>query len=199
MPDRYAAIQAAFDLASAEPFYGAVFDSALTDFYCWTIPKGGSLLVGGAFPQGVDARVRFDELVTKLRDHGMRFGREMSRSSAQIARPSRPGHLFVGTGRVLLVGEAAGFVSPSSAEGISYALSSAASLAGALEAGIDGAQERYLARAWPLALKVAAKAVKGGAIYGTATRRLVMRSGIGGLATPSGTPAFQTSGRGLLR
>jgi geranylgeranyl diphosphate/geranylgeranyl-bacteriochlorophyllide a reductase len=192
-PERYRAIQAAFDAGIGDPFYGAVFDESLTDFYGWTIPKGGMLLVGCAFPEGVGAPERFDEFVARLRRHGFRFGRESSRSSASLVRPSRAHHLLAGTGRVLLVGEAAGFISPSSAEGISYALRSAAHLAGALSRGIDGVDDRYAMAALPLALDVGVKAAKASAIYGAAVRRVVMRSGIGAL--PSGpsrlpTPTF---------
>jgi geranylgeranyl diphosphate/geranylgeranyl-bacteriochlorophyllide a reductase len=190
-PERYRAIQAAFDASSGDASYGAIFDESLTDFYGWTIPKGGTLLVGCAFPSGAGAGApeRFDEFVARLRRHGFRFGREFARTAGALARPSRAHHLLAGTGRVLLVGEAAGFISPSSAEGISYALRSAAHLAGALSVGIDGADERYALAALPLALDVGVKAAKASAIYGAAIRRLVMRSGIGALPTgPSRLP-----------
>ena len=187
-PERYSAVQAVYDAGASDPFYGAIFDESLTDFYGWTIPKGGTIAVGAAFPAGGGVPERFDALVAKLRESGFRFGRELSRSSAQISRPTRPGHLFVGRGRVLLTGEAAGFISPSSAEGISYALRSGAELAGALEGGLEGATSRYVSAAWPLALNVAMKAVKGSAIYGAGMRRLIMRSGIGALP-PSGSRA----------
>ena len=192
-PDRYTAIQAAYDSSPGDPFYGAVFDASLTDFYGWTIPKGGRLLVGCAFPSGPGVTKRFEELVGKMRAGGFRFGREVSRSAAAISRPSRVSHLFAGTGRVLLVGEAAGFISPSSAEGISYALRSAADLAGAVEPGIEGAAERYARAALPLAVKVGLKAAKGTAIYGATVRRLIMSSGLGALP-PAGTGVPATLG-----
>lgn len=189
-PERYSAIQAIYDSGASDPFFGAIFDESLTDFYGWTIPKGNTIVVGAAFPTGTGVPERFDALVAKLRASGFRFGRELSRGAAPISRPTRPGHLFVGRGRVLLTGEAAGFISPSSAEGISYALRSGADLAHALESGLEGAGSRYVSAAWPLALKVGAKAAKGSAIYGTATRRLLMRSGIGALP-PSSSHAPQ--------
>ena len=105
----------------------------------------------------------------------------MSRSAARLSRPTRPGHLLIGRGRVLLAGEAAGFISPSSAEGISYALRSGADLAGALVPGIEGVGERYLRAAWPLALRVGWKAAKGSAIYAAAVRPLLMKSAVGAI------------------
>jgi flavin-dependent dehydrogenase len=186
-------VQATFDLVAAEPSYGAIFDAELTDYYGWTIPKAGQLLVGAAFPAGRGVSARFDELVRRLRANGFRLGREVSRSACAIARPKTPGQLLVGRGRIVLVGEAAGFISPSSAEGISFALRSGADLAHAASCGLEGVAPRYLSAAWPLALRVGTKAAKASAIYGPATRRLVMRSGIGSIATqPStlGTPQF---------
>jgi flavin-dependent dehydrogenase len=112
----------------------------------------------------------------------MRFGTRLALSSAMISRPTNLLHLCPGAGGVHLVGEAAGFISPSSAEGISYALKSAAALAGALEPGLEGADARYRAAAWPLALNVGIKTLKASAIYGRTTRRLIMRSGLGAIA-----------------
>ena len=196
-PERYRAIQASFDVSPGDPFYGAIFDESLTDFYGWTIPKGGTLLIGCAFPAGAGTSARFDAFVSALRKHNFRFGCERSRAASMIARPSRPSHLFAGTGRVLLVGEAAGFISPSSAEGISYALRSAAHLAEALGPGIEGAASRYPSAAMPLALEVGLKAAKASAIYRVSVRRAFMRSGIGALPDRPTTLAVPTLGEFL--
>lgn len=191
-PRSYVAVQAALELGSAEPFYGAVFGAGLTDFFGWTVPKGGELLVGIAFPAGVPAAEAFDDFVRRLRAYGLRAGAEISRSSASISRPMNPLQLCPGAEGVLLVGEAAGFMSPSSAEGISYALSSAAALAGALEAGLSGAAARYRMAAAPLAMKVGLKAMKSLAIYSPGARRLVMRSGLGAIDHAPTTLAHAT-------
>jgi geranylgeranyl diphosphate/geranylgeranyl-bacteriochlorophyllide a reductase len=96
---------------------------------------------------------------------------------------------------VLLAGEAAGFISPSSAEGISYALSSAALLARSLQPGLSGAAQRYRGAVAPLAFKVGIKGAKSAAIYASASRRLVMRSGIGAIAASSTVAVPQLSVR----
>ena len=196
MPDSYVAIQAAFENDFAEPNYGAVFDSTLTDFYGWTIPKGADLLVGAAFRSGEGVNARFDEFVRRLRLSGSGFGAEISRGSAKIARPRSPRSLCPGSGNVLLAGEAAGFISPSSAEGISFALSSAAAVERALRTGLLGADARYRAATLPLAARIGAKALKSSAIYGSTVRRLVMRSGLGSIVVrppvcPSGVPVLR--------
>lgn len=183
-PVRYVAVQARFRAPAVEPHYGAIFDAELTDFYGWTVPKADELLVGAAFRASAGNGARFDELLARLRSVGLDLGVELSREGASIARPSRPGHVAVGRGRIACVGEAAGLISPSSAEGISFALRSAARLAEACEPGLDGAIERYARLALPLGAEVCGKLAKASAIYGPATRRLVMRTGVGSIPVP---------------
>jgi geranylgeranyl diphosphate/geranylgeranyl-bacteriochlorophyllide a reductase len=180
---RYSAIQAEFSLRDADPYYGAIFDSRLTDYYGWTIPKGDRLLLGAAFEPGPGLAEKFSMLVERARECGFGFGEEVARTSAMVARPASLLQLCPGSGDILLAGEAAGFISPSSAEGISYAMTSAASLADALEVGLRGADARYRAASWPLALKVQGKALKSSAIYGAMSRRAIMRSGVGSIPT----------------
>jgi len=93
---------------------------------------------------------------------------------------------------VVLVGEAAGLVSPSSAEGISFALESGAALAAG---GVTGAAARYRAAAAPLRRKVLSKVLKGALLYRPSLRNLVLASGIG--AVPVGPlPSPASRGRG---
>ncbi len=194
-PRSYVAVQASFELSSADPFYGAVFDEHLTDFYGWTVPKRGDLLAGIAMPSGAGAAATFDEFVCRLRSSGFRFGAEIARASAPISRPMSVLQLCPGNGGVLLTGEAAGFISPSSAEGISYALSSAASLARSLQPELAGASQRYRAAVAPLALRVGIKGAKSTAIYASTSRRLIMRSGIGAITAGSDVAVPQLSVR----
>lgn len=64
-----------------------------------------------------------------------------------IYRPRRVSQLFAGRDNIALIGEAAGAISPSSAEGFSYAFKSALYLAESLEEGIEGFLKRYSHRA----------------------------------------------------
>jgi len=190
-PRTYTAVQGVFSASWTQPHYGAVFDRRLTDFYGWTIPRGDSLVAGAAFGSARDANERFGRFIDVLREHGFALGEERSRASARVVRPARPTDIALGAGSVVLVGEAAGLISPSSAEGISYALRSGAALALALGPGLDDALGRYRRAALPLAGEVCAKLVKSSAIYGPASRRLVMRSGIG--AIPAAEPGPRVS------
>lgn len=181
VPPRYVAIQARFRARSDEPFYGAVFDESLTDFYGWTVPKADSVLVGAAFRPGRDAARRFDAFVSRLDRLGWDLGREIDRAAAPLLRPAAPWHVSVGAGRFALVGEAAGFISPSSAEGISFALRSAALLGWAIEPGVDGALARYRQAAVPLAVEVCGRMGKSIGLYGSLTRRAALLSGLGSI------------------
>jgi geranylgeranyl reductase len=181
-PRRYTAIQAEFERPpTASAHYGAFFAPELTDFYGWTIPKDDRLLVGLAMPAGEGAPERFAAFVEQVLGDGLALGRELTRSSASIARPRHPRELLAGDDGVLLAGEAAGLLSPSSAEGISYALRSAAALAGALEPGLDGAAARYRTALSPLAAEVTVKLAKAAAIHSSRSRHFLMSTGVGAI------------------
>ena len=188
LPTRYAAIQGAFESAIPAAEYGAFFEPDLTDFYCWSVPKGGVTLIGGAFPiRG--SRERYAALVERLRADGACRGRELRREAAMLLRPAGLSELVLARPGVALCGEAAGFVSPSSGEGISYALRSARVLARAAADGLD-VHGRYAFAAAPLAAEVLAKAAKGAVIGNGLSRRTLMRLGAGslGLGLAEGLP-----------
>lgn len=179
-PERYLAIQEWFEARRPDPCYTALFDPALTDFYAWAIPKGDRLVVGAALPPA-GASARFAALVRALPRVGVRLGRSLGREGAMLVRPRRASELATGSGRVALVGEAAGFVSPSSAEGMSWALRSARALAGALGPGLEGWAERYAAEAAPLRRALLLKTLKAPILYVPFLRRAAMASGIGAM------------------
>lgn len=195
-PARYLALQSEHEATACEPHYGAIFDPGLTDFYGWTIPKDGRLLAGIALPMrsasGRDGQRYAEahgEFVRKLREAGFGIGRDLGRSCAPVVRPMRRAHVCTGAGNILLAGEAAGFVSPSSAEGISFALRSGAMLATAVEGGLEGACERYFSATRMLRLQLGAKVLKGTAIYTPMTRQVLMRSGFTAIIDIDGVPA----------
>ena len=68
-----------------------------------------------------------------LAERGIELGPVLRREGARILRPAGPSQIFLGGGGAFLVGEAAGWISQSSAEGISYAIRSALALGTALE------------------------------------------------------------------
>ena len=88
----------------------------------------------------------------------------------------------MGNDRVFLIGEAAGLISPSSFEGISYALLSAEALARAFDS--EKPKEKYFLLTEKLRLKLRQKAYKRDILASPFLRNSIMRSGITAIKTP---------------
>ena len=121
-PKAYFAIQEWVEADGQLPYFSTLFDPEITDYYCWTIPKEDFLVIGAALRPKHDISDRFALLKERLRDNGLRFGKVIKREAAFILRPTKLKHLSTGAGPVALLGEAGGWISPSSAEGLSYLL-----------------------------------------------------------------------------
>ncbi len=176
-PVKYIAIQEWFACSNPTPYFTAIFDEVITDFYSWIIPKENCLLVGSALTPGKDAREKFELLKGKLTELGFSFDNKLKSEGAFIYRPKKASQFYPGKGGVALVGEAAGAISPSSAEGISYALKSSLFLAQSLEEGLDGYMERYKLKSKEIKFNLLLKNLKSPAMYQSSLRRLAMKSG----------------------
>ena len=174
----YFSIQHWMESDPSQPFYSAIFDPEITDFYCWTIPKDELLLVGAALKPKDDTSAKFALLVERLRPFGFRLGKVVRREGTFIMRPTRPDVLSTGSRGVALLGEAGGWISPSSAEGLSYAFHSALILSEVLRDGIDGFERHYARAMRPLRWNLFAKRWKSRLIFNPTLRSLAMRSGL---------------------
>lgn len=174
---KYIAIQEWFETDKPIPYYGAIFDSEITDFYSWTIPKEGKLIIGSALTPDKDANKKFEILKNKLKEYGLVFGNCIHREGAYLVRPRRK-DIITGNDHAALVGEAGGFISPSSAEGISYALKSAHALAMSLNDGIGDFQKRYRKNIRPILNSITFKQMKSPGMYNKTIRGMVIKSGI---------------------
>lgn len=177
-PETYVAVQEWFEIDKSMPWYGVIFDSTITDFYSWTITKGKVLIIGSALKKNNLALERFRMLKMKLRDHGLVYGKRILREGALILRPGNISSVVTGNEYCALVGEAAGLISPSSAEGISYALRSAYCLATAINEDINGFQSGYSKKISKLKINLLGKNLKCPAMYSKFLRGMVMKSGI---------------------
>lgn len=166
------AIQACVAGPMRSAAHEVVFAARLTDFYAWAIPKGSSVLIGSAFGNTRGARGRFEMVLAVMRRSLGLTGPELARSARLLSRPSRARDLFAGEGRVLLAGEAAGLVSPSSGEGLSFALLSGAFAGKSLEE--DSPARGYARRFAPLARAIRRKFVKARVILSPRLRRVAM-------------------------
>jgi flavin-dependent dehydrogenase len=177
-PKKYFAIQEWVQAEGNLPYFSSFFDPEITDYYCWTIPKGSFMIIGAALRPKERTSEKFELLKRKLRDHGFHFGKTVRREGAYILRPLRMQQLSTGTKRIALLGEAAGWISPSSAEGLSYAFRSALMLAEALRATPNNFEKRYYQKARGLRRNIFFKNVKSHFIFNPKLRKAVMRSGL---------------------
>lgn len=172
---QYLAVQEWFLEENPNPFYSCIFDSKNTDCYSWSISKDGYFIFGGAYPVR-DGVTRFEAQKEALRRHGFVMGKAVKREACLVLRPRGLRDMVTGRDGVYLIGEAAGFVSPSSLEGMSYAMNSAMLLAKVLEHG-GGAAEYHRATAG-LRRSLCLKLFKCPVLYQPFLRKLVMKSGL---------------------
>lgn len=95
-----------------------------------------------------------------------------------LLRPQSSKQINIGRGRIALVGEAAGFISPSSAEGFSYAFRSALALADSLVEDFEGWEYIYKKKTIELERNITLKILKSPFIYNKRLRKLVMKTGL---------------------
>jgi flavin-dependent dehydrogenase len=173
----YMALQEWHEDRTNPPSYSCIFDKTLTDSYCWTIAKDDCLVIGGAFPVKDCAR-RFALLRERVQSRGIYVGKLLKREGCFVYLNKGFGVCTGGNG-AYLIGEAAGLISPSSLEGISYAMESGKRLAEVINGGRDTIGRRYFMRTAGLRVKLLAKMIKMPFMYNVFLRNLVMGSGIG--------------------
>jgi flavin-dependent dehydrogenase len=176
-PKTYIAVQGEFELHGVDPYFTAIFAPNLTDFYGWIIPKNGTALVGIALPLNDSVLPAYEKFISIVCSKYSHIGNELRRNGAFIYRPNGF-DCNTGNSRIALVGEAAGFISPSSAEGFSFALKSAQCLASALDKDIKGFERRYKRNCASLRFSILAKSVKSPIMYAPWIRRVILASGL---------------------
>ena len=177
-PRKYIAVQEWIETDGAVPYFSTFFDPTITDFYGWTIPKGNFILVGAALPPRKDVVKKFNRLKQGLIRQGLLLGKTIAREGAVINRPTNLNQIYTGADGVALLGEAAGWISPSSAEGFSYAFRSARCLSQALKDGLAGFHKRYARTTRKLRLNIVLKNLKSPLMYNNLFRKVILRSGI---------------------
>ena len=177
-PQKYVALQEWVERKNDFPYFTSIFDRNLTDYYCWTIPKGDYLLIGAALLPKDNPAYQFTRLKKKLRAYGMNFGKTVFKEGTLILRPLKQKQLFTARKGIALLGEAAGWISPSSAEGLSYAFRSALMLADALRSSPDGFETRYHEKSRELRRNIFLKNLKSIVIFNPILRKMVMNTGL---------------------
>jgi len=70
-PEKYISIQEWFYSKDITPYYSAIFDSDISDFYSWIIPKEDSLIIGSAIKEDENIRENHNFLIEKLKRKGL--------------------------------------------------------------------------------------------------------------------------------
>ena len=176
----YTSIQQWFKEEHPLPFYSCVFDPEISDCYSWGISKDGYFIFGGAYPQK-NARALFEHQKEKLMRKGYRFGDVVKTESCQVLRPQKWSDFHAGKEGALLIGEAGGFISASSLEGISSALISGQCAAHCINSHYahGGSLEKcYEKSVRSLRLRLLFKVFKCPFMYVPLLRALIMKSGL---------------------
>ncbi len=180
---KYTAIQQWYEAKGENPYYSCVFDNDTSDGCSWIFFKDGELVFGGAFDIK-NSREAFEAQKEKLIKLGIVpesvFALPKKTEACLVSRPKISGGIFLGDGGAFLIGEAAGFISPSSFEGISYAMLSAEKLASSMNTADSPEKiiKKYRKGALKLIFKVIIKCIKRPFMYNRFLRRMVMKSGV---------------------
>lgn len=194
MPKQYISIQEWYEASSCDrheqhmPYYSCIFDRETSESCSWTIHKDGFVIFGGAFDKH-NCRDAFDKQKKRLETFlGTEFGRSVKREACLVTSPRKASDFNCGKPRVYLLGEAAGFISASSFEGISSAILSARLLAEAFAATADHKRiaALYKKKTRNLRFKLWTKTFKRWVLCTPVTRSAVMKSGIQSISPKAG-------------
>lgn len=177
-PELYITMQEWFKTDCNLDYHGAIFDKEITDFYSWTIPKEDYLIVGSALKPNNHVHEKFQLLKDKLKDKGFKLENSIKTNGTHLLRPKNLNQICTGNDQIALIGEAAGFISPSSAEGLSYAFRSSLALAKALREDFSKYQSLYNSYTKPLRWNIIMKNMKVPAMYNKQLRNLIMKTGL---------------------
>ena len=110
-----------------EPYFDCIYMRDIGDSfaYSYVVPKGEVAIVGSVYyPKTKRPHEKQDATLAMLRAKFPQLGETVKREACVALSVRDPHDVVPGKGRVLLAGEAGGFMSPTSGEGISYAMNS---------------------------------------------------------------------------
>ena len=188
---QYLSMQQWFPETHPNPFYSCIFDPATSESCSWIIRKDDALIFGGCFT-AEGSREAFECQKQRLEQYlGRPLGQPIKTEACLAVRPRGFADFITGYDGAYLIGEAAGFISASSFEGISSAIRSGSALAEAMCQTAD--DDRALARLYrrktaPLRLKLWLKILKRWFMYTPWVRRVIMGLGLAAISVEQETP-----------
>jgi flavin-dependent dehydrogenase len=159
------------------PFYSCVFDPDLTDSYAWGLTKDDCFIFGGAFSVKT-GKQDFEALKKKLLPYGFQLDDPIKTEACLVLRPCGPRNYCYGEKNAFLIGESAGFISPSSLEGISYAVDSGYLLSQCFNRSTQSPYWQYRRGTRKIRMKLFLKYLKRPFMYHSFARKIIMKSGI---------------------
>lgn len=123
---QYVAIQEWFEKEDGdEMLFACVFDEKTSESCSWVIRKDEYLIYGGCFDMKT-GRDDYERQLERFRKFsGLSLSKKIKREACLVNVPQKKKDFVTGKDGVYLIGEAAGFISASSFEGISNAMNSA--------------------------------------------------------------------------
>lgn len=170
-------IQEWYEQSSGVPFFSCVFDSKNSDSYSWSLSKEGYFIFGGAYDKR-EAKIEFESQKQKLKSYGIDLCKPIKREACFLYRLRRARDFVLGKGNIVMLGEAAGFISPSSFEGISGALNSSYILSCLFNESCQDILKRYKKATRKLRAKYVLKILKSRILDNRVLRKLIMKSGM---------------------
>ena len=178
---QYVAIQERFaDVGANVANYSCIFDPVTSTSCSWTIRKDGYVIFGGAFDRD-GCRAAYEKQKERLETQlGRSLGDPVKREACLVTSPRSGRDFVLGRDGVFLLGEAAGFISASSFEGISSAVLSARLLAEAFAEGYedDRVLPIYRQKTLRLRSKLCGKMQKRRILCSPFLRWCIMKSGV---------------------
>jgi len=148
-----------------------IYDKTITQsFYSWMIPKNNSVVIGTKFEKYKNSY----NLETSLKKISKEFsikGRIVKKESHPVRIIKDINEIEYGVGNILLIGEAAGFISPSSGEGISYALESGLAAAQAIKTNTGSLASTYYKLCKDIRQRLSSRLNKSQIIFDAKTRK----------------------------
>ncbi len=174
---KYVSIQKWYSQKESINHYVAIFDKGISDYYQWAISKDNCLIVGSATDvNDNDPNNKFKRLENVLKNRGYDLSKEVKKEGSFILRPTKLRDVKTGKDNIFLIGEAAGLVSPSSAEGYSYAFRSAMYLARAVNS--NNIRKNYQKQLFKLKLNLVYKKMKLPAMYNRFIRGFILKTNL---------------------
>lgn len=155
------------------PNYTCIFDKTTSSSCSWSLNKNNYLIYGGCFEKE-NAKEKYELQKERLSKFlNIRLDKPIKKEACMALSPRKFSDFCIGNETIFLIGEAAGFISPSSFEGISYALNSGKLLSESF--GSKNIIKTYKRKTIKIRIKLMLKLIKKIFMYNPCLRYIIMK------------------------